>query len=155
YADRDADPELRPPALQALLTSLRKAGNSAERLKLMERYQGRSVRDKQYLQVALSALVLQDAAALTLPECLRAEEILGEFASQMRVPLRPVEAHLLWMLQDADPALDRETIELALRTRMAAEAAALGGGDGATRAPWYAAALHAWTHTVVDQGDAA
>ncbi len=155
FLDYEAAPDLRPPALQSFLTRLRKADTSAERLKLMAPYRGRSARDKQYLVMAVSALVLQDTAALTLPECLRIDQRLAELARELRVPMRPVEAQLLRMLQDADPTFDGETVRLALRTRMAAEAAALGRDHGVGEAPWYAAALYAWTYRLVEQGDAA
>lgn len=143
------DPDLNGLAVQTFLTSLRKADTGAERLKLMERFRTRSARDKQYLQLAISRLVLSDVDSLTMTECLREQERLAELEREMHVPLRPAEAQLLKMLQDADPTLDSELVRLALRTRMAAEAAALGGGDGST----YAEALLAWTEPVVNRGD--
>jgi hypothetical protein len=149
----DVDPALQQPALQALLTALRKAATSAERAKLMEPYRVRSTRDKQYLEVALGALVLQDVAVPTLSEWQREDELLAELERELRVSPRPVEAQFLHMLQDADPALDGETVRLALRTRMAAEEAALGRLDPTNQTPWYAGALYAWTHSAVEKGD--
>ena len=149
----EADPALSQPALQAFLANLRKAPTSDERAKLIAKYRDKSPRDRQYLLVALSGLVLQDAAALTLPECLREAERLIEVERELRVPLRPAEAQLLAMLQDADPALDSETVRAALRTQIAAEETALGSTDGL--AQWYAAAVSAWTRGLAEKGDAA
>jgi hypothetical protein len=144
--------DLNSQAMGDFLTNLRKADSSAERLKLMERFRDRSARDKQFLLDELSQLILQDIGALPRPARVLEEERLAELQRELRVPLLPAEAQFLKLLQDADPALDNETIRLALRTRVLAEAAALGSGTKG-QGVHYGEAILPWTRKLMASAD--
>jgi hypothetical protein len=145
-------PDLGASDVGEFLTSLRKADTGAERQKLMERYRDRSARDKEYLEVEVSRLVLDGIGTLARPARLLEQELLAELERELRVPVRPAEAQLLKLLQDADPALDGETIRLALRTRGLAEAAAIGSGANGEPS-LYGEALLRWTQKAIDSAD--
>lgn len=136
-----------------LLAGLRRADNDAERGKVFDRYRGRSPRDKQYLLVRTADLVLKGGLNGTRSERLLEQDRLAEIERELRTPMRPVEAHLLKMIRDADPALDENLVRLALRARGMAEVAALGGVGAADSADLYAEAVHSFTKREIDQAD--
>ena len=138
--------DLSGPAVKEFLTQLRKADSNEERAKLLERFKDKSAREKQYLLVQVSQLILNDIDSFSGSERLREQERLTDLERDLRTPLRPAETQLLKMLQDADPMLDNETIKLALRVRMAAETAALGGD-------LYGDAIQSWTREQVETAD--
>jgi hypothetical protein len=147
---RPASADLRDPALHDFLASLRKADTEDERSKVLARYKDKSALEKQFIQVRLSQFILKELEGQPRTGRKRELERLADLERDLRAPQRPAEAHLLKMLADADPALDDDTVKLALRVRMLAEETALGVHGSAEP---YAEVVYAWSQKEIEKAD--
>lgn len=113
--------------------------------------------EKQYWQARLSRLVLSDQLAKEKFNGERAREQLGQIAKDMdiAVQLSP-EVHLVRMLNDVDPAMDKDvkTLALAVSVRMLAEEVALSMPDKNAPGELYAEVIFQRIKEGIEKADA-
>jgi len=88
-------------------------------------FDGRNVRERQYLQTRVSQALLTQMANAPVADRVRKQAILDEIELKSGAAARAAELHLVKMLVDKDKGVDEKSIQLALRVRMLAEETAL------------------------------
>jgi hypothetical protein len=148
--------EISDQALRAFLNDLRKTdnldGQEEEKDKLFKRYRERNIQERQFIQLKLSQMILKEMNQLPKAQRDREQARLVEIEREFRAAQRPTEVHLLKMFLDANPAVNDETLKLALHVRLLAEEAAMSARSDSA-GELYSEVIFRWIRDEVNEAD--
>ena len=151
--------EVASKELLAFLAQLKANPNNRQKIAALKPFTSISEPERRYWQAQLDRLFLN--AQLKQPEFDRAGNRidLAEIAKDLLIPANApeaVEAHLVKMLKDVDPDLEKqpELLKLAVRVRMLAEVSVLGGPAENDPTELYAEVIVKRLQTDIERADA-